>query len=143
MNWQWTVVKWYFNLLVMKKIYIFIVLILTASFILTGCSKNPKTQSVQTPGGEQLELPANPELEKNYEKQLSTLFKTFWQTQDETGLRDQVLELRAPAKYLDLHLNIVLALDMIEQARISGIQSQVDEGVSRLNSLSSQYSWFK
>lgn len=89
----------------------------------------------------QATIQSNPELEKKYEQQLKIILKPFWTNNDPDNLQEQILELRAPAKYLDLHLNIVLAFDLINQGRLTEDQAKIEEGLEKLNQLKKQYSW--
>ena len=86
---------------------------------------------------------ANPALERAYEKKLLAVLAPYWQQQAVDNVKAGLLELRAPAKYLDLHLGLVLAFEKIQEGTTTGTQSEVADGVEQLESLVRQYPWIK
>ena len=88
-------------------------------------------------------LPSNPELERQYERQLRAILEPFWQNSDPTGLKEKILELHAPGKYLELHLNVVLAFDLIERGQQDADQAAIEQGIEKLNRLPANYAWLK
>lgn len=86
-------------------------------------------------------LVSNPELERLYEQHLATILKPFWSTQNAGTIKNQILELRAPGKYLDLHLNLVLAFDLLERGQQAADQAIINQALEKLNKLKSTYPW--
>jgi len=85
----------------------------------------------------------NVELERQYEKSVKEILTPFWAGQPTSGIRQQLLDLRAPALYLNLHINLVLAFDLIEQGQTESDQAKIESGLDRLNGLAGQYAWLK
>jgi len=94
-------------------------------------------------GGANQPLPSNPELERQYEQQLAAILKPFWAGNNPTGIKSKILELHAPGKYLDLHLSIVLAFDLIEQGSQTADQATIEQGLEKLNQLKADYRWLE
>ena len=111
------------------------------AIILSGCSifsQSSPAKNQATSG-----TPTNPQLEKNYEKQIRAVLAPFWATHNAAGIRDQILEIRTPAKYLDLHLSLVLAFETLEPAQAQGEQNKIDSVLGQLNQLKTQYLWLE
>lgn len=123
--------------------------LMTACFICllsAGCGKKNVAQ-------DNAALPANDEpaavepvltpaeQEAAYEAGIKAGLKPFWQQQDVTGIKDKVLELRAPVKYLDFHLKLVIALENLEQGRAAGDAAKIESAVDQLNALKGKYPW--
>lgn len=100
-------------------------------------------QSTDERGGSNQSLPSNPELERQYEQQLAEILKPFWASNDPTNIKSKILELHAPGKYLDLHLTIVLAFDLIEQGSQAADQATIEQGLEKLNQLKADYRWLE
>ena len=105
----------------------------------TGCFGNSNDKGNQNIN--QAVNKSNPELEKKYEKELKAILKPVWQDTQVNNIKDQILELRAPAKYLNLHLNLVLAFEEIEKGQALADQAQIESGLEKLNDLKKQYPW--
>lgn len=100
--------------------------------------RNPTSSSGKT---NQSALVSNPALERLYEQHLATILKPFWATQNAGAIKSQILELRAPGKYLDLHLNLVLAFDMLERGQQAADQAIINQAWEKLNKLKATYPW--
>jgi len=81
--------------------------------------------------------------ESQYEIAVKEILATYWQSQDISGVKDKILALRAPVKYTDLHLSLVLAFESIEQGKKISDQSKINSGADKLNQLKVQYSWLQ
>ena len=103
----------------------------------------PNVVQFKDRGGSNQPLPSNPELERQYEQQLSAILKPFWAGNNPTGIKSKILELHAPGKYLDLHLSIVLAFDLIEQGSQTADQATIEQGLEKLNQLKADYRWLE
>ncbi|OGY46058.1 MAG: hypothetical protein A2744_04050 [Candidatus Buchananbacteria bacterium RIFCSPHIGHO2_01_FULL_44_11] len=91
----------------------------------------------------QVQAVRNIDLEKQYEQSLKEILKPFWPTKDPAGIRLQIIDLRAPARYLDLHINLVLAFDLFEQGQAESDQAKIEAGLERLTGLKNQYPWLE
>jgi len=120
------------------KLKFFLLIVFSLAIFLVGCSIFPAAdnQASQKPA-------PSPELERQYEQQIKTVLAPFWLDQTVTGIRDQILEIRTPAKYLDLHLSLVLAFEALEPAQAQGDQSKIDSALAQINQLKQQYPWLE
>ncbi|MCL5794877.1 MAG: hypothetical protein M1338_00755 [Patescibacteria group bacterium] len=127
----------------MRKKITTIFLLLIVTITLSACGIGGKNQAKSFFGNQQQKQinSSNPELEKEYENELKTIMAPVWQGQQFDGIKDKVLALKAPAKYIELHLNLVLALDKIESGKNNSDQTKVQEGLDKINQLKAQYSW--
>ena len=69
------------------------------------------------------------------------ILKPFWQQTQSSGLKEQILALSVPAKYLQLHLDLVLAFDLIEQGQQEADQDKIEKGLTKINQLKDKYPW--
>lgn len=87
---------------------------------------------VQHEGGEvevSLEAPSDPE----YMAELTTVLTTYDTDDDVQAAYDELLDMRVPAGYKELHLELVIAFGKL----LGGDE----EGASRLETVRSMYSW--
>ena len=120
--------------------------LITLAFSLIGCSKvAPKAINVANDNDQavnnQPQPISLPELEKSYESSLKDILQPYWQTHEIAGIKDKVLALKAPVKYLDLHLNLVMALGSIEQGQANSDQVKINAGQAKIDKLPAQYPW--
>lgn len=128
----------------MRKKLTTIFLLVITTIILSACGIGSNNNQSKSFFGDQQQKQvnsSNPQLEKEYEKELKTIMAPVWQSQQLDGVKDKVLALKAPAKYIELHLNLVLALDKIETGKTNSDQTKVQEGLDKLNQLKTQYPW--
>jgi len=123
--------------LVAKGVFRFLI-ILFLIFFISACLKttspptrNLNNQPVLTPE----------ELESQYESSLKGILGSYQTIDDVASSKDQILALRAPAKYLDLHFNLVVALELIEQGQQTANQTKINDGSSRVAELKKDYNW--
>lgn len=127
---------------IINKIFIsgtLVLMILT----LAGCQSKIQTKNSQPPSAKPDLAAKNAELEAEYRQSLKAILAPFWQNKQIIGIREQILDLRAPALYLDLHINLVLALDLVEQGQASFDQAKIEDGLDKINRLKDQYSWIQ
>lgn len=113
--------------------------------MLSACTKSEPAANLdinQPAEVESREL-AGPELEKHYESSLKEILRPFWEINEITGLKDEILALKTPAKYLDLHLKIVIAFEFIEQGRANSDPDKVEQGLEKVAKLEIQYPWIR
>ncbi|MFA5022483.1 MAG: hypothetical protein WC508_05400 [Patescibacteria group bacterium] len=123
-----------FNLLVVAGLF-FLVL----SF--SGCGKSTNISNGNQ--GTNTLQQENLQLERSYEQDLKQVLAPYWQTRDIAGVRDKILNLKAPAKYLDLHLNLVIAFDLLEQGQKAGDETKTKSGLDKLSQLKDSYNWLE
>jgi len=120
-----------------KKFFNFTTLALLI-FLLAGCGISKKTnQPVINNNQAQTGAELNLELEASYQKDLVAALQPYWTSHRADDIKTKILDLRAPAKFLDLHLNLVLAFEQLE----SGDQAKVAIAVERIDELKTQYPW--
>lgn len=124
----------------LKIILLFLLFILiSAGFIFFG--RNNSNSSQNAPGTRNSKTTSNPQLEQEYEQEVKRILKPFFQDKQTAGLKDQILSLRAPAKYLELHLKLVLSFDKIYQGQKENDQSIIESGFQNLDQLKNKYPW--
>ena len=79
--------------------------------------------------------------EAEYQQSLSEILKPYWATGQTDGIKDQILALIAPAEYLNLHFDLVVAFELMEQGNLKGDSVKINQGVTKLNQLKSQFTW--
>ena len=125
----------------------FIFGLIAFSLTLTGCFQPGKKISADNAGqaaaNEQQKAANNQALEHQYEISVPTILKPYWQNNDVADLKAEILALTVPVKYLDLHLNLVMALENIEQGRAGSDQAKIQAGVDKINKLAADYNWLK
>lgn len=126
-----------------KLLFLFFSLFLV--FFLSACfkAKDRTDLNIRTnePQPEPVKILTEAEQEQNYQIQVKDILKPYWQKQGLAGIKDKILVLRAPAEYLDLHFNLVVALEVLEQGKNSSDQEKVEEGMAQLEALKSRYPW--
>lgn len=86
---------------------------------------------------------SNPELERTYEGQAHDIIAPVLAQHQLGQAKESLLAVRVPAKYVDLHLSLVLALDLIEQGSSANDQKKIDQGFTQLDRLAIQNTWLK
>lgn len=120
----------------MKKV--FLALCLCAALV-AGCSGFNRGADTNT----QQQVKSNPELEREYREEVRDLLAPVFSNYEVTGVREALLDVTVPSAYLDLHLDLVLALDAIETARQNADQAGIEAGLERIDDLADQYDWLK
>ncbi|MFA6381658.1 MAG: hypothetical protein WCX08_00100 [Candidatus Buchananbacteria bacterium] len=124
-----------------KSFFVFVILFFLAP-VLFGCVKNKPIQPIDNETAQPPVL-TEPELESKYESELIDILKPVWQNESYAGVKSRILALRVPAKYLDLHFNLVVAFELIEQGQGSADQAKIDKGLAKLDELKVKYGWLK
>ncbi|MFA6410070.1 MAG: hypothetical protein WCW26_00630 [Candidatus Buchananbacteria bacterium] len=125
-----------------KVIFLLVLFFLAVPLLGFSCSKKKSINENQQKANLQAEL-ENPKLEREYEVALKAVMDPYWQTGDYSGLKDKILAQKAPAKYLDLHLNLVIALDSLEQGTKESDQVKIKTAQDNLLKLKNQYRWLE
>lgn len=130
----------------MKKNLLTLILLLSLTLSLSACLKpkdQPNFNQNQNTGQPDQPAPVltEAELEKNYQDSVKEALEPYWQKQDISGVKDKILAWRAPAKFLDLHFNLVVAFELLEQGKTGANQEKVEAGMDKLNALKAKYPW--
>ncbi|OGY48486.1 MAG: hypothetical protein A3J65_01180 [Candidatus Buchananbacteria bacterium RIFCSPHIGHO2_02_FULL_45_11b] len=129
----------------MNTKFITLILLFSLSLSLSAClkAKDRLDFNQNQNGGKEVQPPvlAEAELEQNYQTAVKEALLPYWQKQDISGVKDKILELRAPAKFLDLHFNLVVALELLEQGKAGADQGKIEAGMEKLNVLKTKYPW--
>lgn len=80
---------------------------------------------------------------ESYKQLLSAILQPYWDSLQPAGVKDKILELTAPAEFLNLHLNIVIAFELIEQGQKDSDQGKIEDGIDRLNNLANNNDWLR
>jgi folylpolyglutamate synthase/dihydropteroate synthase len=121
-----------------------IIALLFLIFSVSACSLGKDENSQQTNAARLAEIKENiANVEKEYKSAVSNILKPYWETQDIAGIKEKILELRAPAEYLSLHFNLVTAFELLEQGQFESDQAKIEEGLEKINKAKEQYSWIK
>jgi hypothetical protein len=123
-----------------KKVFSLLIL-LGLIFLVSGCF-NLRSASDSNSNNNQSKA-ITPEPEIQYEPALKEILQPYWQDQGITELKTKILALKAPAEYLDLHLNLVIAFELIEQGQRDADQAKIEEGIEKLEQLKIQYPWLE
>lgn len=119
-----------------KKILVLLILIFLVLPV-SACLKNKSAQ----PAANQPKILTAAEQQTQYESALKEILKSYFQDNKITGIKDKILELKAPGQYLDLHLNLVITFELLEQGKAGSDQAKIEQGLDKINKLKSQYSW--
>lgn len=130
----------------MKKRYL--IILFFVAVLLAGCGlKNSQAgqSNIQPKGtGAEAEPAVDQEkLTQDYETAVSLAMAEFKQNNEAAKARETVLNLKTPSQYLDLHLNLVIALDEVAQGQLDNDQIKIDSGLEKINDLTKQYSFIK
>jgi hypothetical protein len=79
------------------------------------------------------------ELKNNYQQSLRTELNAFLQSGNAQVAKENILELRTPVDYLQLHLDMVLAFEDIQ----SGDDQKAQEGRAKIEVLRQQNDWLR
>ncbi|MCK4554592.1 hypothetical protein KAU19_06580 [Candidatus Parcubacteria bacterium] len=137
-----------------KKITIFIILIST--LILTSCSitkpaDDKKNKSAGQDNNQQADKPIDMGLlTKAYQMEVKVILNNYLrQTQDESLLtindvsrtKNSFLALKMPSKYKGLHLNLVLAMDKMEDYLLDGDEGKRLDSERLIKQAKEEYAW--
>ncbi|MBU1164173.1 hypothetical protein KKA15_01250 [Patescibacteria group bacterium] len=113
-----------------------IVILITIYFVSPNV-KNKVTDLIQ-PNQQQV---TNTKLIKEYEKNVEDVLKPYFQKQNFDNVIDDLLELTVPSDYQLLHLNLVIAFDLIQDGQKEIDQGKIEEGIAKINQMVTQYPW--
>jgi len=102
-------------------------------------SKNQLKEAVVAPNP----LAPNPKLESKYEEVVHGILAPFFDQKKVADIKEQLLEVAAPASYISVHLELVLAFDLIEQGQVKSDPALIEDGFSKIEKLTTQYHWLK
>ena len=137
-----------------KKITIFIILI--SVLLLSACSiTEPKVdeenKSAEQSNNQQVSEPIDIGLlTKAYQMEVKVVLNNYLrQTQDESLItvddvsqtKNSLLTLKMPVQFKDLHLNLVLAMDKMEDYLIDGDEVKLRESRELIRQAKEEYEW--
>jgi len=82
-------------------------------------------------------------LTQNYEQGIKNALVQFWENNRAAEAKEEILDLKTPSQYLDLHLSLVIALETIEQGNLTADSAKIQAGLEKINQLAAQYSFIK
>lgn len=123
----------------MKKVFLLALLV-----FITACT--PKQQVLDNQNGDNLQIVQEEKrvvTQSEYEGQVKTALQGYYTTNDVTAVKDQIVSLTVPAEYLDVHFELVVAFELLDQGQKQNDQSKIDQGQKKLEELSKTYTWLK
>ena len=127
------------DVLIMSKLF-FIIFVFSLTF--AGCVKDVQDNDR---GVNKNNIEQNKPVitSQSYQQSLNAILQPYWDSLQPAGVKNKILELTAPAEFLNLHLNIVIAFELIEQGQKDSDQSKIEDGIDRLNNLANNNDWLK
>ena len=121
------------------------IIIAIASFAVVGCRRADSVATETTPGNtqeteERVDMEA---LEVSYQSSLNDVLRPYWETGQVNGIKDKLLALTVPPKYLKLHLSLVLGIDLVEEGMQASDESKVVSGKKKIDDSVKEFSWIK
>lgn len=123
----------------MKKVFLLALLV-----FITACT--PRQQVLDNQNGDNLQIVQEEKrvvTQSEYEGQVKTALQGYYTTNDVTAVKDQIVSLTVPAEYLDVHFELVVAFELLDQGQKQNDQSKIDQGQKKLEELSKTYTWLK
>ncbi len=80
-------------------------------------------------------------LTAQYQHDVAVALAPYWATGMTTSVKDAVLELRVPQDLLDVHFQLVLALEQLEQAEADDDETRIATAHNALAQLQEAHSW--
>ncbi|NUM25090.1 MAG: hypothetical protein HUU49_00530 [Candidatus Buchananbacteria bacterium] len=77
----------------------------------------------------------------DYQANVQQTLKQYWQTGESAGIKDRLLAFTTPSDFLDLHLDLVIAFELIEQGQSGNDQEKIAGAKAKLEALKTQYPW--
>jgi len=138
----------------MPKKITFIILI--SALLLSACSitkqeANKENKSAEQDNNQQTDKPIDMGLlTKAYQMEVKVILNNYLrQSQDESLItvddvsrtKNSLLALKMPVQFKDLHLNLVLAMDKMEDYLISGDEEKLLESEKLISQMKEEYEW--
>ncbi|RJR30870.1 hypothetical protein C4569_03740 [Candidatus Parcubacteria bacterium] len=115
-------------------------LILIALFYFNGKGKDLTANKTNN---EQKKAVDTEKLEKDYERNVAQILRPFFEKQEFSGILNELTNLNVPEKYMDFHLDLVIAFDLLKQGQKDGNQEKIEEGLQKLDQLVQANNWLK
>ena len=121
------------------------VIIVIASLVVIGCRRvdSSNTTPVSANGQKSAARIDQATLEATYQTSLKDILIPYWKTGAVSGIKEKLLALTVPPKYLKLHLSLVLGIDMIEQGTQASDQSKIELGKKKITDSIKEFPWIK
>lgn len=123
----------------MKKFFLLAILV-----FITACT--PKQQVLDSGDDKDLQVAQeerNVITQSEYEAQVHNALKAYWATGEVAGVKDSIVALTVPSQYLDVHFNLVVAFELLDQGQKQDDASKIKKGQEQLEELSKNYTWLK
>ena len=114
-------------------------------FVVAGCRRADSSNVWTTPGNiQETETRVDMEaLEASYQSSLNDILRPYWETGQVGGVKEKLLALIVPPKYLKLHLSLVLGVDLIEEGMQAADESKVESGKKKIDGSVKEFPWIK
>lgn len=121
------------------------IIIAIALFAVVGCRRADSINTGTTPGNtqeteERVDMAA---LEASYQSSLNDILRPYWETEQVNGIKDKLLALTVPPKYLKLHLSLVLGINLVEEGTQAADESKVASGKKKIDDSVKEFPWIK
>lgn len=122
-----------------------LLLLILLLFGIAGCARfvpnaSPSEQSIS--GGDRNTIVVDTAaLTAQYQHDVAVALAPYWTSGVTTGVKNAVLELRVPQDLLDVHFQLVLALEQLEQAETDDDEVQIATAQASLTQLREAHSW--
>ncbi len=118
------------------------VVISTALLLMVGCA--PRL----APGNQNQPQPAPPaasaqERETEYRREVTAILAPYFAQQQAADITRRLLALTVPARFQDLHLQLVLAFSRFDTARTNGDADAAEEAAAQLDAVVVKYPWVR
>lgn len=116
-----------------------------ALFVVVGCRRASAPNVATTPVNTQKTDTRVDQavLDATYQASLNDILEPYWDTGSVNGIKEKLLALTVPPKYLKLHLSLVLGIDMIEQGSQASDESKIESGKKKITDSVKEFSWIK
>ncbi len=102
---------------------------------------NEQTQKIAKVDLEQLENDYKKEAKAILQEYSELIKKDDLKAEELRAARDKLLALKVPAKFKDLHLNLVLALAKEENSLVEGNKEEENSGQEAIDEIKANYTW--
>lgn len=120
--------------------YIAVIVLL---FILSGCNKSSTQNENKSFENNEFQQQNKEDIKSSYQKDLLATLEPYWNTGKTEGIKDAIVSLKTPAEFLDLHLSLVIAFDLIEQGNADNDLEKINQGEQKITEAAEEYSWIK
>lgn len=110
-----------------------------ALIALSACAPRPAAPSPANQN--QPQAPAVEQQEQAYRSAVTAILAPHFAGQQTSGITQQLLALTVPARFQDLHLQLVLVFSKFDTARANGDAEAAEAATAQLGAVRGQYPW--